>query len=380
MSKLAFLSAGAAQGLVAAHAKTVGVDVGGTFGPVGGIRDRFLAGEPCDVLILTHTQICELIATGKVPRDACSDLGLVRTSVVVHADADIPDVSTPAALRTAILAASAIHFPDPVKATAGAHVVKVLESLGVRRDVESRLRMHPGGMPSMVALAADRVDAIGITQATEILASRGVRLAGHLPRPHHLATVYTAVVGPHPLARAEAERFVASITAQAEAGRRLTAGFEGPSIRRATRADEAAIRELVFTILDEYAIKPEPKGTDADLFDLEANYFARGGTFDVAVDTAGNIVGTCGSYPMDGNACELRKMYVRSDQRGRGLGKRLLERALAFARARGCARVVLETASVLKEATLMYEKAGFIRQAYPPHVRRCDRVYAYQLA
>lgn len=153
-----------------------------------------------------------------------------------------------------------------------------------------------------------------------------------------------------------------------------------PTIRRATRADEAAIRALVFTILDDYAIRPEPAGTDADLFDLDANYFAGGGTFEVAVDEDGSIVGSCGTFPMDAKTCELRKMYVRSDHRGQGLGKQLLERALAFARTRGCTRVVLETASVLKEAALMYEKAGFIRQAYPPHVKRCDRVYALALS
>ena len=72
-------------------------------------------------------------------------------------------------------------------------------------------------------------------------------------------------------------------------------------------------------------------------------------------------------------------MYVRRDQRGQGLGQRLLDRALAYARGRGVERVELETASVLKEAMAMYEKAGFVRQEAAPHVSRCDRVYAMKV-
>ena len=147
-----------------------------------------------------------------------------------------------------------------------------------------------------------------------------MRLAGHLPRPHHLATVYTAAVGLRAANREAAARFVDALAGAGEAGRRFTAGFEGPSVRRAARADEAQIRELVFGILREYGITPDPEGTDADLFDLDANYFARDGMFDVAYDTAGKLVGCCGTFAQDAKTCELRKMYVRADQRGRGLG------------------------------------------------------------
>lgn len=160
---------------------------------------------------------------------------------------------------------------------------------------------------------------------------------------------------------------------------RAQAGIEGVAIRRATRADEAAIRELVFGILQEYGIRNDPDGTDKDLFDLDAHYFARRGTFDVGFDPDNALVACCGSYAASDTATELRKMYVRGDQRGQGLGRRLLERAVAFARGRGCLRVELETASVLKEAMAMYEKAGFVRQEVAPHVARCDRVYALKL-
>ena len=46
--QLTFLSAGAAQGLIATIAAEAGIEVAGTFSAVGAIREKFLAGEPCD--------------------------------------------------------------------------------------------------------------------------------------------------------------------------------------------------------------------------------------------------------------------------------------------------------------------------------------------
>jgi len=68
--RLEMLSGGAAQGLVAAvtapfKAQT-GFDIGGSFGAVGAMRDKLLAGTPADVLILTAALIAELTAGGHV--------------------------------------------------------------------------------------------------------------------------------------------------------------------------------------------------------------------------------------------------------------------------------------------------------------------------
>ena len=153
-----------------------------------------------------------------------------------------------------------------------------------------------------------------------------------------------------------------------------------PRLRPATNADGEQIRGLVYTVLEEYGLKPDPESTDADLDDIEQSYFAPGGTFQVLVEENGSAVGAYGLYPMDGRTCELRKMYLRHDFRGHGLGKRLLDDALAKARQLGFRRMVLETASVLKEAIALYESYGFA--AYrPDHLSaRCDQAYLLELA
>ncbi len=176
-----------------------------------------------------------------------------------------------------------------------------------------------------------------------------------------------------------------------------------PRLRPATNADREAIRNLVFTVLAEYHLKPDPEYTDADLRDIEQSYFARGGAFCVLEGKDGSIVGSCGLYPLTADqpvakergpgapavpslqptastdTCELRKMYLRRDYRGKGLGRMLLEDALARARKLGFRRVTLETASVLKEAIRLYERYGF-RPHTPNHLsHRCDQAYVLEL-
>jgi putative acetyltransferase len=152
-----------------------------------------------------------------------------------------------------------------------------------------------------------------------------------------------------------------------------------PRLRPATNADGEPVRDLVCAVLAEYHLKSDPACTDADLEDIEQFYLQRGGAFYVLEEKDGAIIGSYGLYPMPPDTCELRKMYLHRAYRGRGLGKRLLEHALAEARRLGFAKVTLETASVLQEAIRLYESCGF-KPCRPEHLsRRCDRVYLLEL-
>ena len=155
--------------------------------------------------------------------------------------------------------------------------------------------------------------------------------------------------------------------------------MDWPRLRPATNADCEPVRNLVFTVLGEYGLKPDPGCTDADLDDIEQSYLARGGVFHVLEEQDGSIIGSYGLYPMEPGICELRKMYLHRAYRGKGLGRRLLEDALARARQSGFRRITLETASVLKEAIRLYERYGF-KPFQPDHLScRCDQAYALDL-
>lgn len=374
-----FVSGGAAQGLVAAVARAAKVEVEGSFGAVGAMLDKLKAGEPCDIAILTSAQVADLTAKAVVIPETSADLGSVPTAVAVLEGAELPDVSNESALRAAMLAADGIYFPDPARATAGIHFASVLDQLGIRAEVESRLRIHPNGATAMKAMAEAGGNPIGCTQATEILATPGVRLVQPLPHGFDLETVYTAAVVARSSQAKSAAQFVARLAGEESRAARIKAGFRGFTIRGAQADESEDIRDLVHRVLEEYGLTPDPQGVDADLENLDAGYPDRGGFFDVAVGPDGEIAGCCGIYPIDADTCELRKMYVLRDARGYGLGGRLLRRALAFARGRGFKRVELETASVLKEAIALYAGAGFepIRRTHL--AARCDQAFALNL-
>jgi len=152
-----------------------------------------------------------------------------------------------------------------------------------------------------------------------------------------------------------------------------------PRLRPANNRDCEKVTELVYSILKEYNLKPDPAVTDADIKDIKQSYFKGGGTFCVLEEKDGSIIGAYGLYPIDRQTCELRKMYLHSSYRGKGLGKLLLEEALSKARQIGFKRITLETASVLKEAISLYKSYGFI-EYQPEHLSsRCDQAFILEL-
>jgi putative acetyltransferase len=151
-------------------------------------------------------------------------------------------------------------------------------------------------------------------------------------------------------------------------------------IRDASNADGAAIREIVYTVLEEYGLAPDPDGTDADLADLEGNYWKSGGVFRVVLSVEGSVVGCGGLFGVTSTEAELRKMYLLRAARGRGLGRLLLKQLIADARRLGYQRVVLETASVLAEAIALYRSAGFSPVPREHLSSRCDQAWMLSLS
>ncbi|MDP7050551.1 MAG: GNAT family N-acetyltransferase [Verrucomicrobiota bacterium] len=149
-----------------------------------------------------------------------------------------------------------------------------------------------------------------------------------------------------------------------------------PRLRPATNADGDTVRTLVFEVLREYGLPPDPEGTDADLSEIEQHY--RNGWFSV-LEVDGQIIGSVGLLPQEETVMELCKMYLHCDWRGRGLGRLLLEKALDEAQKRGARRVVLGTARVLGEAVALYEQSGFQPSQEKHTAPRVDQTWELDL-
>lgn len=152
----------------------------------------------------------------------------------------------------------------------------------------------------------------------------------------------------------------------------------GLTIRQASDADSEPVRELVFSVLREYGLEGDVSGIDSDLFNIEAMYQNRGGSFEVIEDSGGKLLGTVGLYPINDAKVELRKMYFAKDLRGRGLGRKLLARTIESARSLGFSIVYLETAAVLTRAVRLYRSFGF-EPVDIVHSARCDQGFELTL-
>jgi molybdate transport system substrate-binding protein len=234
MNTLNILSGGAAQGLVGSLADKfkalTGFSIAGDFGAVGAMAGKLRAGAPADILILTAALIADLVREGRVNGASVTDVGRVETAVAVRDGDATVSVHDAASLRQALLEADAIFVPDTKASTAGIHVAKVLAQLGIAEDVAGRLQIYPNGATAMRHLAESTArKPIGATQATEILATRGVKLSGALPKGFDLATTYTAAVTARATHGREAQILIDLLTSKDTAPLRAQVGFLDPA-------------------------------------------------------------------------------------------------------------------------------------------------------
>ena len=231
MKELHLLSAGAAQSfaaaLIPAFRTAAGADVHATFRTVGALKEMVLAGKPCDVLVATAAMLDDLAGDGRVVPASIRTLGRVQTGIAVRSGEPRPAIGNRPLLRASLAAAKGVYLPDPGRATAGIHFVKLLRELGLHDELAPRLHAYPNGASAMEALANSRESAlIGATQVTEINATPGVTLVGTLPAPFGLATTYAVAVCSSARESELAQRFVQMFAGPDSLMLRRDAGFD----------------------------------------------------------------------------------------------------------------------------------------------------------
>lgn len=232
MATVNILSGGAAQGLVRGLAEAfkaqTGLSIDGEFGAVGIMADKLRAGTSADLVILTRALLAKLSEEEIVVASSTADVGRVETALAVRSRNPRVTVKTEADLRDVLRGADAIYVPDTKASTAGQHVAKVLDQLGIAYEVASRLKIFPNGATAMRELATSTATRpIGCTQATEIIATDGIALSGSLPPGCELATMYTAGVTARAAHPKEAAALVALLTGADQKELRRRVGFAG---------------------------------------------------------------------------------------------------------------------------------------------------------
>jgi molybdate transport system substrate-binding protein len=217
--------------LAEAFQKSTGHAVKAEFGTAGAVAADILAGKPVqggvvDLVFTSESSLRSADMANRLMLDSSVVVGRVRIGIGVRIGDSAPDISTPEALKAALLAAPSFAYGDPATgATTGIHFAKLLETLGIVEAVKAKAVLRRGGLLVMKEVA-DGKAAFGFTQTSEIKAVPGVKIAGYLPDQFQLVTAYAGAVTKDAAEPVAARAFLAFVTGAAGQAAFKDHGFE----------------------------------------------------------------------------------------------------------------------------------------------------------
>jgi molybdate transport system substrate-binding protein len=146
------------------------------------------------VVLTSAAGIDHLIAGGLADRTGSVEVGRMRLGVAVAPGSPMPDLSTAAAVRSALLAAPPVAYIDPKGGgTSGPFIAKLFERLGVAEQMSQSGVLSKTGKDVVRAVESGAATC-GLTQASELIGAKGVQFAGYLPDEVQVISVYAGAI------------------------------------------------------------------------------------------------------------------------------------------------------------------------------------------
>jgi molybdate transport system substrate-binding protein len=184
----------AAERLFAQFDQASGHKLTVTWGTAPMLVKRIEGGDTADVVILSRGGIDALQKQGKIA--AGSDVALASSGVgiAVKAGAPKPDISTPEALKRALLAAKSIAYSEPSAGGAsGVYFAKLLERMGIAEQMKPKTKYPPPGGFSANLLMTGEAE-LAVQQKPELLHVAGAEVIGLLPGDLNVVTEFAAAI------------------------------------------------------------------------------------------------------------------------------------------------------------------------------------------
>lgn len=204
--------------LAAAFERRSGCRVTIEFAGAPGVRDRIMAGEAVDVVVVPQSAMDEFDRSGRIAAGTRGLAGRSRMGVAVRKDAPVPDFASTESMTRALLDAGEIVCNV---ANSGVYFLKLLDQLGIAEAARHKVRKLPDTVKVMEHVAGSTARAIGVGQLAEIseLVEKGVAITAAVPLPdavqnvtaYHAAAVATSGA---PDAAGDLARFLASAEAR----------------------------------------------------------------------------------------------------------------------------------------------------------------------
>lgn len=231
MATIKVLSGGAPKEvflqLAPAFEKVTGHKMDFTFAVLSVLRDKIAAGENADVLVQPTYILDDNVTSGVALAAHRAVLGLVGINAVVRTGAAAPDLSTPEAVKQAMLNSRAVALATPGATPSGTHMAKVIDQLGIAEAMKDKVIHRPALQGGVQLVASGEAD-LGFYPKSEVINIDGLTLAGPLPAAIQLTTIYGAAVATTSASPDAAAAFIAFVTDAKNRPVWARAGFDPP--------------------------------------------------------------------------------------------------------------------------------------------------------
>ena len=182
---------GALEELAPRYEQVSGNKLSYKWGVAAVLKRDIEAGAPFDLAILTNAIVADLVKQGKIAAGSETPIARSGVGLMVRKGAPKPDLSSPEALKRAVLSAKSLTWAK--EGASGISFLNALEKLGIADDAKRKADLAGDGATAAQKVASGQVD-LGALLINEIMAQPGVEVAGPLPAELQTYTAFSSGV------------------------------------------------------------------------------------------------------------------------------------------------------------------------------------------